>query len=148
MAKPIQEVSQDRLAKFNEIVKDLWECKAHIAECQNYMKAREDELIELFSSIEPTSDFEGTESMKSDLYKVGFLYKLTRKVDKEKADEILRERGERPEDFFNVKYDYSSTLFNALDEDRQRVIQDALLTKRAKTTIEIKPLFTEEAKEE
>ena len=89
MARPIQEVSQDRLAKFNEIVKDLWECKAHIKATQEYMQGREDELIELFSSIEPTSDFEGTESMKSDLYQVGFLYKLTRKVDKEKADEIL-----------------------------------------------------------
>lgn len=147
MAKPIQEVSQDKLAKFDEIVKDLLETKAHIAECQNYMKAREEELTELCSVVEPTSDFEGTESMKSDKYQVGFVYKLTRKIDKEKADELLRERGESPESFFNVKYDYSATLFKMLGVEDQRVIQDSMITKRAKTAIEIKPLFTESKEE-
>ena len=147
MAKPIQEVSQEKLAKFDEIVKDLLETKAHIAECQNYMKAREEELTELCSAVEPTSDFEGTESMKSDKYQVGFVYKLTRKIDKEKADELLRERGESPESFFNVKYDYSATLFKMLGAEGQRVIQDSMITKRAKTAIEIKPLFTESKEE-
>ena len=147
MAKPIQEVAADKLSKFDEIVKDLQETKAHIAECQNYMKAREEELLELCSAIEPTSDFEGTESMKSDKYQVGFVYKLTRKIDKEKADEILRERGESPESFFSVKYDYSATLFKTLSAEDQRVVQDSMITKRAKTSIEIKPLAIESKEE-
>lgn len=143
MAKPIQEISQDKLAKFDEIAKDLQETKAHIAECQKWLLKREEELIELCSAVEPTSDFEGTESMKSDRFQVGFVYKLTRKIDKEKADEILRERGESPESFFNVKYDYSATLFKMLSPEDQRVIQDSMITKRAKTAIEIKPLMIE-----
>ena len=143
MAKPIQEVSQDRLAKFDEIVKDIMETKAHIAECQQWLVKREEELTELCSAVDPTSDFEGTESMKSDKYQVGFIYRLTRKIDKEKADEILRERGESPESFFNVKYDYSAMLFKALSAEDQRVIQDSMVTKRAKTSIEIKPLMIE-----
>ena len=143
MAKPIQEISQDKLTRFNEIVQDIQETKFHIAACQNYMKAREKELMELCSAVEPTSDFEGTESMKSDRFQVGFVYKLTRKIDKEKADEILRERGESPESFFNVKYEYSATLFKMLSPEDQRVIQDSMTTKRAKTAIEIKPLMTE-----
>lgn len=147
MAKPIQEVAADKLSKFDEIVKDLSETKAHIAECQNYMKAREEELLELCSAIEPTSDFEGTESMKSDKYQVGFVYKLTRKIDKEKADEILRERGESPESFFSVKYDYSATLFKTLSTEDQKVVQDSMITKRAKTAIEIKPLAIESKEE-
>lgn len=147
MAKPIQEVAADKLSKFDEIVKDLQETKAHIAECQNYMKAREEELLELCSAVEPTSDFEGTESMKSDKYQVGFVYKLTRKIDKEKADEILRERGESPESFFSVKYDYSATLFKTLSAEDQKVVQDSMITKRAKTAIEIKPLAIESKEE-
>lgn len=147
MTKPIQEVAADKLSKFDEIVKDLQETKAHIAECQNYMKAREEELLELCSAVEPTSDFEGTESMKSDKYQVGFVYKLTRKIDKEKADEILRERGESPESFFSVKYDYSVTLFKTLSAEDQRVVQDSMITKRAKTSIEIKPLAIESKEE-
>ena len=143
MAKPIQEVSQDKLAKFDEIVQDIMETKAHIAQCQDYMKAREEELTELCSAVEPTSDFEGTESMKSDKYQVGFVYKLTRKIDKEKADEMLSDLGMKPEHFFNVKYDYSATLFRMLSPESQRVVQDSMITKRAKTAIEIKPLFTE-----
>ena len=143
MAKPIQEIAADKLSKFDEIVKDLQETKAHIAECQNYMKAKEEELLELCSEVEPTSDFEGTESMKSDKYQVGFVYKLTRKIDKEKADELLSDLGMKPEHFFNVKYDYSATLFKMLGADDQRVIQDSMITKRAKTAIEIKPLNAE-----
>ena len=143
MAKPIQEVSQDKLARFNEIVQDIQETKDHIAACQNYMKAKEEELMQLCSAVDPTSDFEGTESMKSDSYTVSFVYKLTRKIDKEKADELLRERGEKPESFFNVKYDYSATLFKMLGAEAQRVIQDSMITKRAKTAIEIKPLMIE-----
>lgn len=140
MAKTIQEVSQDRLAQFNELVQDIQETKAHIAECQDYMKAREEDLLQLCSAVDPTSDFEGTESMKSDRYQVGFVYKLTRKIDKEKADGFLREMGESPESFFSVKYDYSATLFKLLGADGQRVVQDSMITKRAKTAIEIKPI--------
>lgn len=143
MAKPIQEVSQDRLAKFDEIVKDIMETKAHIAECQQWLVKREEELLELCSAVEPTSDFEGTESMKSGKYQVGFVYKLTRKIDKEKADGMLSELGMKPEHFFNVKYDYSATLFKMLTPESQRVVQDSMITKRAKTAIEIKPLMIE-----
>lgn len=143
MAKPIQEVGQDKRAKFDELVNDIQETKDHIVACQNYMKAKEEELLQLCSAVEPTSDFEGTESMKSDKYQVGFVYKLTRKIDKEKADELLRERGESPESFFSVKYDYSATLFKTLSAEDQRVVQDSMITKRAKTAIEIKPLMIE-----
>ena len=147
MAKPIQEVAADKLSKFDEIVKDLQETKAHIAECQNYMKAREDELLELCSAVEPTSDFEGTESMKSDRYQVGFIYKLTRKVDKEKADEALMDIGRKPEELFTVKYDYSAQIYRDLDDEARKAVQDSMVTKRAKTSIEIKPLAIESKEE-
>ena len=143
MAKPIQEVSQVKLAKFNEIVQDLAECKAHIKATQDYMQKREEELMLFLSVVDPTSDFEGTESMASDKYQVSFIYKLTRKIDKEKADEMLSDLGMKPEHFFNVKYDYSATLYKMLSPESQRVVQDSMITKRAKTSIEIKPLMIE-----
>ena len=34
MARAIQEVSQDKLARFDELVKDLSECKEHIRKTQ------------------------------------------------------------------------------------------------------------------
>ena len=101
------------------------------------------ELIELFSDIDPTSDFEGTESMQSDRYQVGFIYKLTRKVDKEKADEALMDIGRKPEELFTVKYDYSAQIYRDLDDEARKAVQDSMVTKRAKTSIEIKPLITE-----
>ena len=143
MAKPIQEVSQDKLADFNNAVSEILYAKNEIEKWRKYQVEMEEYLTELCSAVEPTSDFEGTESMKSDKYQIGFVYKLTRKIDKEKADEILRERGESPESFFNVKYDYSATLFKMLGAEDQRVIQDSMITKRAKTAIEIKPLIVE-----
>lgn len=143
MAKPIQEVSQDKLADFNNAISEILYAKNEIEKWRKYQVEMEEYLTELCSAVEPTSDFEGTESMKSDKYQIGFVYKLTRKIDKEKADEILRERGESPESFFNVKYDYSATLFKMLGAEDQRVIQDSMITKRAKTAIEIKPLIVE-----
>lgn len=143
MAKPIQEVSQDKLADFNNAVSEILYAKNEIEKWRKYQVEMEEYLTGLCSAVEPTSDFEGTESMKSDKYQIGFVYKLTRKIDKEKADEILRERGESPESFFNVKYDYSATLFKMLGAEDQRVIQDSMITKRAKTAIEIKPLIVE-----
>ena len=143
MAKQIQEVNQDRLARFNEIVQDIAECKAHIKATQDYMYGKEKELIELFSDIDPTSDFEGTESMQSDRYQVGFIYKLTRKVDKEKADEALMDIGRKPEELFTVKYDYSAQIYRNLDDEARKAVQDSMVTKRAKTSIEIKPRITE-----
>ena len=143
MAKPIQEVSQDKLADFNNAVSEILYAKNEIEKWRKYQVEMEEYLTELCSAVEPTSDFEGTESMKSDKYQIGFVYKLTRKIDKEKADEILRERGESPESFFNVKYDYSATLFKMLGAEDQCVIQDSMITKRAKTAIEIKPLIVE-----
>ena len=143
MSKPIREVGQDKRADFNNAVSEILYAKSEIEKWQKYKVEMEEYLMELCSAVEPTSDFEGTESMKSDKYQVGFVYKLTRKIDKEKADEILRERGESPESFFSVKYDYSATLFKTLSAEDQRVVQDSMITKRAKTAIEIKPLMIE-----
>lgn len=148
MAKPIQEVSQDKLADFNKAVSEILYAKNEIEKWRRYQVEMEEYLTELCSAVDPTSDFEGAESMKSDSYTVSFVYKLTRKIDKEKADELLRERGEKPESFFNVKYDYSATLFKMLGAEDQRVIQDSMITKRAKTAIEIKPLTVAESEEE
>lgn len=147
MAKPIQEVSQEKLADFDKAVSEILYAKNEIEKWRKYQVEMEEYLTELCSAVEPTSDFEGTESMKSDKYQVGFVYKLTRKIDKEKADEILRERGESPESFFNVKYDYSATLFKTLSAEDQKVVQDSMITKRAKTAIEIKPLAIESKEE-
>ena len=147
MAKPIQEVSQEKLADFDKAVSEILYAKNEIEKWRKYQVEMEEYLTELCSAIEPTSDFEGTESMKFDKYQVGFVYKLTRKIDKEKADEILRERGESPESFFSVKYDYSATLFKTLSAEDQKVVQDSMITKRAKTAIEIKPLAIESKEE-
>ena len=43
-----------------------------------------------------------------------------------------------------MKYDYSATIFKILDEKSREAVLESLVTKRAKTTIEIKPI---EAKE-
>lgn len=140
----IEKVQEERMAKFDELARDIMECKAHIKEVQAYMAEKEDELVKLYSGFDPTSDFEGMESMASDKYQVSFAYKLTKKVDKEKADVQLKTLGKRPEELFNVKYDYSATIFKILDEKSREAVLDSLVTKRAKTTIEIKPI---EAKE-
>ena len=147
MAKPIQEVAADKRAEFERAVSEILYAKGLVEKWRKYQIEMEEYLTELCSAVEPTSDFEGTESMKSDKYQVGFVYKLTRKIDKEKADEILRERGESPESFFSVKYDYSATLFKTLSAEDQKVVQDSMITKRAKTAIEIKPLAIESKEE-
>lgn len=143
MSKPIREVGQDKRADFNNAVSEILYAKSEIEKWQKYKVEMEEYLTQLCSVVEPTSDFEGTESMKSDKYQVGFVYRLIRKVDKKKADELLKDSGRNPEDFFNVKYDYSAEIFRELIPDDQRVIQDSMVTKRAKTSIEIKPLFIE-----
>lgn len=56
----------------------------------------------------------------------------------------MKALGKRPEELFNVKYDYSATIFKILDEKSREAVLESLVTKRAKTTIEIKPI---EAKE-
>ncbi len=140
----IEKVQEERKAKFDELAKDIMECKAHIKDVQAYMAEKEDELLKLYSAVDPTSDYEGNESMASEKYQVSFVYKLTKKVDKEEADSQLKALGKRPEELFNVKYDYSATIFKILDEKSREAVLESLVTKRAKTTIEIKPI---EAKE-
>lgn len=46
-----------------------------------------------------------------------------------------------------MKYDYSATLFKTLSAEDQKVVQDSMITKRAKTAIEIKPLAIESKEE-
>ena len=82
----IEKVQEERRVKFDELAKDIMECKAHIKDVQAYMAEKEDELLKLYSAVDPTSDYEGNESMASEKYQVSFLYKLTKKVDKEEAD--------------------------------------------------------------
>lgn len=139
----IEKLAKDRQAKFDELARDIAECKAHIRETQEYMAARESELLSLFSQIDPTGDFEGTESFSSDLYQVSIIHKLTKKINKEEADFLLKENGKRPEELFNVKYDYSATLFKTLDDEEKDIVLNSLETKRAKTSIDIRPIAKE-----
>ena len=98
MSKPIREVGQDKRADFNNAVSEILYAKSEIEKWQKYKVEMEEYLTQLCSAVEPTSDFEGTESMKSDKYQVGFIYRLIRKVDKKKADELLKDSGRNPEE--------------------------------------------------
>ena len=147
MAKPIQEVAADKRAEFERAVSEILYAKGLVEKWRKYQIEMEEYLTELCSAVEPTSDFEGTESMKSDRYQVGFIYKLMRKVDKEKADEALMDIGRKPEELFTVKYDYSAQIYRDLDDEARKAVQDSMVTKRAKTSIEIKPLAIESKEE-
>ena len=124
-------------ASFDSLVAQIQEAKQNIKGWQDHQKQLEEQLISSFSDVDPSSDYEGSEAMESDAYKVKLTYKLTRTVNKEKADAILREMGESPEHLFNVKYDYSATLFKVLDDVHRKAVLDSTTAKRAKTSVEI-----------
>ena len=124
-------------ASFNSLITRLAEAKQNIKGWQDLQRKLEEQLISSFSDVDPSSDYEGSEAMESDRYRIKLVYKLTRSVDKEKADEILRKMGESPEHLFNVKYDYSSTLFRVLDDEHKKAVLNSMTAKRAKTSVEI-----------
>lgn len=124
-------------ASFDSLIERISEAKQNIRGWQDVQKKLEEQLISSFSDVDPASDYEGSEALESDRFRIKLVYKLTRSVDKEKADEILQEMGERPEHIFNVKYDYSSTLFKTLDDEHRKAVLDSMTAKRAKTSVEI-----------
>lgn len=124
-------------ASFDSLVTQIAEAKQNIKGWQDHQKKLEEELISLFSDVDSASDYEGSEAIESEKYRIKLVYKLTRSVDKEKADEILRGMGESPEHLFNVKYEYSSTLFRALDDEHRKTVLNSMTAKRAKTSVEI-----------
>ena len=132
---PVREMNA--VPEFDKLIGQMEEAKSSIKGWQDHLKRLEEQFIQRFSEIDPASDFEGAEAMESEAYKVKLNYKLTRSVDKEKADAILRSMGEAPEHLFNVKYDYSSTLFRTLDDVHRRAVLDSTTAKRARTSVEI-----------
>lgn len=124
-------------AEFDSLVAEISEAKKAIRDWQEYQKKREEKLEEMFSTIDPASDFEGIERLDGEKYTVKISHKLTRKVDKAKADEELRKLGCTPETLFNVKYDYSATLFGMLNDRQKAPVLDSTTTKRAKSSLEI-----------
>lgn len=124
-------------ADFDALVKEISEAKKAIKEWQEYQKKQEEKLEEMFSTIDPSSDFEGVERLDGEKYIVKITHNLNRKVDKKKADEEIRKLGCSPETLFNVKYDYSATLFSKLDDEQKAAVLDSTTTKRAKSSLEI-----------
>lgn len=122
-------------AEFDSLVAEISEAKKAIRDWQEYQKKREEKLEEMFSTIDPASDFEGVERLDGNKYTVKISHKLTRKVDKAKAD--LKKLGCAPETLFNVKYDYSATLFGMLNDRQKAAVLDSTTTKRAKSSLEI-----------
>lgn len=135
MSKASKKVENTR--DFDALVSRMVEAKQYIDGWTKELRKLEEQLTELFSTVDAASDFEGTESMESEAYRVKFIYKLTRKVDKDKALEEIHRLGVRPEELFIVKYDYSSQLYARLNDEQRNAVLDSLTTKRAKTSIEI-----------
>lgn len=123
--------------EFDQLVADINEAKDAVKKWQEYQKKKEEELEEKFSTIDSTSDFEGMERLDSDKYTVKITHKLTRKVDKKKADAELKKLRLLPEKLFNVKYDYSATIYNKLNDEQKNAVLDSMTTKRARSSLEI-----------
>lgn len=135
MSKASKKVENTR--DFDALVSRMVEAKQYIDGWTKELRKLEEQLTELFSTVDAASDFEGTESMESEAYQVKFIYKLTRKVDKDKAEAEIHRLGIRPEELFIVKYDYSSQIYARLNDEQRNAVLDSLTTKRAKTSIEI-----------
>lgn len=134
MAKGIRQIAD---ADFDSLMAQIDEAKTSIKGWEEHLKKLEAQAIERFSEIDQSSDFEGAESMESESYRLKLTYKLTRKVDKATADQEIRRLGLRPEELFIVKYDYSSSLYSRLDDEKREAVLDSMTTKRAKTSVEI-----------
>lgn len=124
-------------AEFDQLVAAINEAKDAVRKWQEYQKKKEEELEEKFSTIDPSSDFEGIEHLDSERYTVKITHKLTRKVDKRMADYEISKLGCIPETLFNVKYDYSATLFYKLNDEQKNAVLDSMTTKRARSSLEI-----------
>ena len=124
-------------SEFDQLVADINEAKDAVKKWQEYQKKKEEELEAKFSTIDPSSDFEGVERLDSEAYTVKITHKLTRKVDKQMADYEIKKLGCMPETLFNVKYDYSATLFYKLNDEQKNAVLDSMTTKRARSSLEI-----------
>ena len=58
-------------------------------------------------------------------------------TEKQMADYEIKKLGCMPETLFNVKYDYSATLFYKLNDEQKNAVLDSMTTKRARSSLEI-----------
>ena len=111
---------------------------AKIKEINAYKKEMADAIMEHYSKISPTSDYEGTENIETDTDAVTLTWKITRKFDVPNLKFIADAHSIPLEQIANVKYDYSATLMKKLPADIKTELEmNALETKRAATGIKI-----------
>lgn len=118
--------------EFDALLSKIEDAKHNLGEWQKHLDFLKDELKERFSEIDPTSDYEGTETLESDRYTVKITHKITRTIDKEKAKEIIWQTGLEPEKLFTVDYKYSATKYKEQNDENRKHILDCTVAKRAK----------------
>lgn len=112
--------------------------ESKIKEINDYKKQISDLIIKEFSSVDPCSDFEGTENIETDTDAVSLTWKITRKFSIPDLKFIAESHNIPLEQVSNVKYDYSAALLKRLPADIKAELElNALETKRASTGIKI-----------
>ncbi len=123
--------------KFDELVTRIAEAKSAIQAWQKALNHYQEEMLTTFSTYDESSDFEGVEAVESEKYLVKISHKLTRSVDKAKAEETAKRLGVSTGELYNVKYDFSKTIYNTLNDAQKEAVLETVITKRAKASFDI-----------
>lgn len=133
--KNVTEILDD---DFKKCITKLKEIKAQEEELAALKKEVEEYILEHFAPSDLETDYEGTENLLDEEgVGIKLTYKLNRKVDEEKMAEVCERMNLEPKQLYTVKYAYSATKFNLLNDDCKKAVLQTLITKRAKTSIEI-----------
>lgn len=117
--------------------------------CFEYIKAKKEkeeiqkkidvlgQLIASATNVDEKGDYEGSINLKGDKFKVRVRYRLNNVVNKTVADNVLHALNRLPDDVFGVTYRFSKTKAKELTTEELKLIQMAIVSKRAKTEIYI-----------
>lgn len=135
MKKNVTEILDD---DFKKCIVKLQEIKAQEEELQALKKEVEEYIIAHYAPDNLETDYEGTENLlDEDGIGIRLVYKLSRKVNEERMQEVCSRMNLEPAKLFSVKYGYSATKFNLLNDDCKKAVLSTLDTKRAKTSVEV-----------
>lgn len=133
------EVTDVYLDEFEEDVKKLQALKTQANAIKAQITNLENKIISSYATQDPDQINEGTENLINPELGIGvkITYKLTKTIDKEKLEELCQELNKEPKHFCNVKYDYSATVFKALEPEEKQRFASIIKTKRAKTAVDL-----------
>lgn len=135
MRKNVTEILDD---DFKKCIVKLQEIKAQENELATLKKEVEEYIIDHYAPNDLETDYEGTENLLDENgVGIKLTYKLNRKVDEERMREICESKNLSPEQLYSIKYGYSATKFNLLNDGLKKIVLQTLITKRAKTSVEI-----------